>query len=287
MKVSRRNKKSKITFWGAILLLTAIVSMPSLAHAGGSVSVNDHYLGEDCVDVTWSHPGWYADKWKVCWKPAGQWTGICNTNSREVYASSDLESYSEPVCGLDADEEYKFHVEAYKPHGTITIGNWKDIGNDNYTIPDYYCGNGYCEDFYAFTDETVANCPHDCNECGDGICTPGYESLSSCPADCWETEDGICTSGYEDVYNSPDDCWECGDEVCTEDYEDVYSCEEDCYYCDDGVCSWDYDEDVDSCPEDCGICGDDLCTGNETPFNCWTDCGWDPAPPIKKDLTKK
>ena len=71
-----------------------------------------------------------------------------------------------------------------------------------------FCGNGYCE----LGSESLANCPQDCGECGDGTCSAVIgETLGSCLVDCRECGDSICSPGEncDETFECQADCGSC------------------------------------------------------------------------------
>ena len=128
------------------------------------------------------------------------------------------------------------------------------------------CGDGFC----VLGQETLETCPADCNKCGNGLCNLS-EDAQTCPQDCAPTS--VCGNGQcetdETSTSCPSDCG--GGSTCV--------CGWDCPpgtpgcngYCGDGQCNL-ATENSTTCAADCGYCGDGTCATGESSY-CTEDCG--------------
>jgi hypothetical protein len=166
-----------------------------------------------------------------------------------------------------------------------------------------FCGDGTCQS----SNETVNNCPEDCNGCGNGIkegteqcdlgaantnagCTPAYNAsppntCTTCTKSCLLVTvvgpycgDGTCANG-ENKTSCPADCSGCGNgikagtEQCDFDAANTDTpCTTPAYANPPNTCT--------TCTTSCTLdtvvgpyCGDNVCNGTETEANCPDDCG--------------
>ncbi len=120
--------------------------------------------------------------------------------------------------------------------------------------------------------DDIASSQHEAtlDTCGDGQCNRYVEDPINCPQDCY-CGDFICHSS--EIYTCALDCVVCGDNYCNPFLENHAMCPQDCDpVCGDDICTAGF-EDTANCHEDCGTqCGDGVCNGDETFFNCPSEC---------------
>ncbi|MDC0673436.1 FG-GAP repeat domain-containing protein [Nannocystis radixulma] len=203
------------------------------------------------------------------------------------YAGKKEDTLTWQYCAIDAADNktcvgpftVKLEVDP-ADCGDGQVQAWETCDDDSPTcvLCERTCGNASCD-----ANETLENCPEDCEEaiCGNGTCDLPSEDDENCPEDCGPCDYDNACEPPEDAKRCPSECdydGFCGDGFCDAPYESGLTCTGDCppeptgeWACGDGVC--DQDETKMSCPEDCAVCGDDECSGPvEDAAECPQDC---------------
>jgi hypothetical protein len=131
---------------------------------------------------------------------------------------------------------------------SICVGECtKDCGGP--VCPSSACGDGSCAGA-----ETCSSCAKDCGpcppQCGDGTCTPGFETLEKCPQDCAVCGDGQCSNPGETCKSCDKDCGACQYASCNNNCgKQAQESGKDSCWCDD-VC----ESAGDCCPDKTQFC---------------------------------
>lgn len=158
----------------AFTVASALLLPASASRAGawdGEVSIDDYSSNGSSawVELGWSHGTYTASRWKVCWKKAGAWVGICNSHSFEVSWPVETFGLSAGINGLECGQEYKFEVNVQSWAG------WKQVGVTFHTAQCYDPPD--CDDNISWWNGTVIDPAVDHENCRVAAVPTGREGF--------------------------------------------------------------------------------------------------------------